>query len=207
MAEKPKTIVKVAKYRILKPAGDMTWSELGQMLRDVRYRVYRLANLAASEAYLNFQIKRQDRTSEYKIAKIGELSERLSDMLKQEGFDDKEIKKFSRKGALPAYVYSPLHMYKIRAIKWKEVLSGRCSLPTFRNNISIPIRCDQPIHRRLEMADSGNVEVDLMICRVPYPRVVLATAALDDSQKSILNRLLDNKTGHPDKKVVSFSNV
>jgi hypothetical protein len=29
VAEKEKRLVKVAKYRILKPAGEMTWRELG----------------------------------------------------------------------------------------------------------------------------------------------------------------------------------
>ena len=58
MAAKKKTIFKVAKFRILKPAGEMTWDELGRMLRDVRYRVYRLANLAVSEAYLSFHLWR-----------------------------------------------------------------------------------------------------------------------------------------------------
>ena len=39
----------VLKLEILKPANEMSWSELGKLLRNVRRRVYRLANLTMSE--------------------------------------------------------------------------------------------------------------------------------------------------------------
>ena len=47
----PKRITKVLKLEILKPAGEMKWAQLAKLLRDARYRVFRLANLAVSEAY------------------------------------------------------------------------------------------------------------------------------------------------------------
>ena len=46
--------VKVAKFEILKPVGDMKWKEFADLLRKVRYRVFRLANLCVSEKYLQF---------------------------------------------------------------------------------------------------------------------------------------------------------
>ncbi len=197
MTDKTKTIVKVAKFRIHKPTGEMTWQELGKLLDNTRYRVYRLANLAVSEAYLNFHLWRTGKSEQYQTRKIGELSQQLRKMFQQENHDEEEMNRFSKKGILPDYVVSALYQYKIRAItnpaKWREVIRGKASLPTFRNNIAIPVRCDKDEQRRLEKADSGEVELDLMICTKPYPRIVLKTHKLDSGQTAILERLLDNK--------------
>lgn len=197
MAEKTKTLVKVTRLRILKPMGDMTWSELGQTLRDVRYRVFRLANLVISEAYLNFHAYRSGKSKEFKAETYGKLSRRLRDMLIEDGMDEKELNRYSKTGALPDTVAGALSQYKIRGItsptKWRQIVRGQASLPTFRLNMAIPIRCDKATHHRLERTDSGDVELDLMVCRRPYPRIVLETAKLNPGPRAILDRLLDNK--------------
>ena len=64
----PKRITKVLKLEILKPAGEMKWAQLVKLLRDARYRVFRLANLAVSEAYPTFTcsgpaVRRNSRSS------------------------------------------------------------------------------------------------------------------------------------------------
>jgi len=202
MKEKSKTLVKVARLRILKPAGDMTWSELGEMLRTVRYRVFRLANLAVSEAYLGFHMFRTQRAAEFKAETMGKLSRRLREMLIEEGVDEKELNCYSLTGAVPDTVAGALHQYKIRGItsptKWRQVVRGQAALPTFRNDMSIPIRCDKPYQRRLEKTEAGEVEVELMICRKPYPRIVLGTADVGPGQEVILERLLQNKDNSSD---------
>jgi IS605 OrfB family transposase len=58
--------------------------------------------------------------------------------------------------------------------------------------MAIPVRCDKPGHRRLERSGNGDTELDLMICRRPYPRVLLATGTLGPGQRDILDRLLAN---------------
>lgn len=194
-------LVKVLKLRILKPTGGMTWNELGTLLGDVRYRVFRLANLAISEAYLDFH-KRRSGGEEASRVKVSELNRRLRKMLDQE-IQVKEGKstpheRFSKDGALPASVVDALSMYKLRALtsrsKWSEVIRGKASLPTFRLDMAIPVRCDKPGDRRLERTAEGEVEVELKVCLKPYPRVVIATDrnSLGDGQREILERLLSN---------------
>lgn len=75
--------VKVLKLHILKPADDMPWKELGSILRDVRYRVFRLANLAISESYLNFHKKRTSQT-EIPTEKFSQLNKNLMNMILEE---------------------------------------------------------------------------------------------------------------------------
>jgi len=202
MKEKAKTLVKVARLRILKPAGDMTWPELGNMLRTVRYRVFRLANLAVSEAYLGFHMFRTKRAEEFKAETMGKLSRRLREMLIEEGVDEKDLSRYSQTGAVPDTVAGALSQYKIRGItsptKWRQIVRGQVALPTFRNTMSIPVRCDKLYQRRLEQGDSGEVEVELMICRNPYPRVVLGTGDLNPGQQAILERLLQNTDNSAD---------
>lgn len=194
--KKSKRITKVAKFRILKPAGDMMWDELGRMLRDVRYRVFRLANLAVSEAYLAFHLWRKGLETEYKRSTIDNLNKSLRQMLANEGLEDEQLNRYSRKGAVPSYVTSPLSKYKISSItnknKWKQVIRGQSSLPTFRNDMAIPVRCDSPANRRLEQTENGDVEVDLMLCLKPYPRIVLGTKNMGGGQEAILERLIAN---------------
>lgn len=69
-----KRFAKVLKLQILKPAGSTTWKELAQLLRDARYRTFRLANLAVSENYLAFHLFRTGRAAEFKRATIGQLT-------------------------------------------------------------------------------------------------------------------------------------
>jgi IS605 OrfB family transposase len=199
-----KTHTKVVRFRILKPADGRSWKELQELLKAVRYRVFRLANLAVSEAYLKFHMFRMGQAESYKTETIGKLNQRLRQMLIDEAEKAKKANSFepdlfSPTGALPDTVVGALSQYKIRAItnksKWSEIIRGQASLPTFRLNMSIPVRCDKPGQRRLKRADADDVEVELMICRKPYPRVVLATRekGMGESQLVILNRILDNK--------------
>ena len=202
MATKEKRIVKVARFRILKPAGDMTWAELGQSLRDARYRVYRLANLAVSEAYLNFHLWRTGQAAEFKTAKMSELNRRLRDMLANEKTPPEQLNRFSQSGALPDYIVGALTKYKIAAItninKWQQVVRGQMSLPTFRGDMAIPVRCDKPDYRRLEQMENGDIHLDLQICMRPYPRVMLGTRNIGDGQTAILERLLANTSQSAD---------
>jgi len=196
LAEQPRH-TKVLKLHILKPSGDMTWKELLELLREARYRVFRLANLAVSEAYLNFHQKRISPDFNSKRQTIGQLNRALREMLEQEG--KKNNDRFSKNGALPDTVASALSRYRLHPLtskkKWSEVLRGNISLPTFRRDMAIPVRCDKPGQKRLEKTNDGQVEVDLMICTHPYPRVVLATQdkSLGDGARTILAHLLENK--------------
>lgn len=196
MDAKQKRIVKVARFRILKPAGDLPWDDLGQLLRDARYRVYRLGNLAVSEAYLNFHLWRTGRAAEFKTAKMSELNKRLREMLAAEGTPPEQLDRFSKTGALPDYIVGALTQYKVGAVtnikKWGDVVRGHASLPTFRGDMAIPVRCDKPENRRLEQTESGEVHLDLQICMRPYPRVVLGTRNIGDGQTAVLERLLAN---------------
>ena len=203
MAEKAKRTTKVAKFRILKPSDGMTRPDLGRILRDAQYRVFRLANLIVSEAYLNFHLFRTGQSETFKTATPGQLSRRLRQMLLEEMEKKKtrdaaeQLDRFSRTGALPDTIVGALSQYKIRAVtnvnKWRQVIRGEASLPTFRRDMAIPVRCDKPNQRRLERTDSGEVELELMICRKPYPRVILQTGNIGDGQSAILERLLANK--------------
>lgn len=188
--------VKVAKFRILKPCN-MEWDEFGTMLRNVRYRVFRLANLAVSEAYLNYHLFKNKEKGQYTPVSMGALNKQLREILIKEGTPEEDLNRFSRNGVLPSYVTDALSKYKIHAItnlkKWKDVINGRVSLPTFRNDMAIPVRCDKPGASRLEKTESGEVEVNLMICMSPYPRVLLGTKNIGDGQEAILQRLLANK--------------
>jgi len=190
--------VKVLKLEVLKPTGDISWKELGALLRDVRYRVFRLANLAVSEAYLSYHLWRTGRTEQFVARKLSQLNKDLREMLREEGVTEERSSRLAKVGALPSYVSDALSQNKIRGLtsrsKWRQVTTGKSSLPTFRANMSIPIRCDKPKQRRLEGSLGTDVELDLMICVRPYPRVVLKTAKLDGSPRVILGRLLDNPT-------------
>lgn len=194
---KPNTMFKVLRLEVLKPAGDTTWKELGEILKTTRYRVYRLANLAVSEAYLGFHLFRTGQADSFRTETIGNLSRRLREMLLDEGVSKDDLDSSSVTGALPDTVVSALYQYKIRAVtalsKWREVVRGKSSLPTFRANMAIPIRCDKPQQRRLEKTEKGDVELELMVRRRPYPRIVLKTGKLNAGQRSILERLLENK--------------
>lgn len=189
---------KVLKLEILKPAEGMTWDELGTLLRAVRYRVYRLSNLAISERYRAFADWRAGRADESTARKLSELNKELLGFLKQEpAFDEGLQERIAKQASLPANVTDAIAQYKLQALtsksKWQDVVRGKTSLPTFRLDIAIPIRCDKPSQRRLERAENGDVMLDLSCCISPYPRIVLKTAKLDGSARAILDRLLENK--------------
>ena len=203
---------KVLKLKIIKPVN-MDWKELGQSLRDTRYRVYRLANLAVSEAYLAFHLWRAGKTDAVSKATAGQLNRRLREMILEEAKKRKapdetetedngkrieaEMNKFSKTGALPDTVAGALFIYKIKGLiskgKWTQVIRGQSSLPTFRNNMAIPIRCDKKTQRRLERSEKG-VELELMIRNKPYPRVLLGTQGIGQGAEAIVERLLESKS-------------
>ncbi len=193
---------KVVRFRILKPADETSWHDLASTLRDARYRVFRLANLIVSEAYLRFHLYRSGQLEAHETDTPNALNRRLRDMLREEGVPESDVDRYSQTGALPDVVCSALSKYKTRAVttrsKWQDVTRGKASLPSFRLNMPIPIRCDKRYHRRLERAPNGDVELDLMVCLKPYPRVVLETGKLTGSPRVTLERMLDNVDQSPD---------
>jgi len=214
----PERQFKVLKLKIIKPVN-VDWKELGQSLRGARYRVYRLANLAVSEAYLAFHLWRAGKVDALPKAKASELNRRLREMLFEEaslrrkkagnesggkaaGEDaaviEEGMNKFSKTGALPDTVTGALFMYKVRGLitneKWKQVIRGQSALPTFRGNMAVPIRCDKAHQRRLERTGGGDVVLDLMIRNQPYPRVLLGTQGIGEGAAAVIDRLLDNES-------------
>jgi IS605 OrfB family transposase len=193
---KSKRHVKVLRLQILKPAGDMTWDQLGKLLREARYRTFRLANLAVSELYLAFHSWRTGRAEDFKTVSMGQLNRRQRTMLQEEGASEHELDRFSPTGALPDTVCSALSQYKIRAItspkKWREIVTGKSSLPTFRLGMAIPIRCDKAEHHRLERQENGDLVLSLMVCARPYPRLILRSGSLSGGIAETIDRLLAN---------------
>jgi len=189
-------IQKVLKLRILKPTEELSWQDFARLLYDVRYRVFRLANLAVSEAYLNFHLFRTKRVAEYKTSTIGTLNRQLREMLLEEKVLPEYQDHFSKTGALPDMVVSALSQYKLqgllKAAKWKQVIRGQTSLPTFRNNMAIPIRCDKSDHPRLQKKENGDITLQLRCCCAPHPTVVLQTGKIGGSAEATLKKLLDN---------------
>lgn len=200
----PKRHVKVLRLQILKPAGEMTWDQLGKLLREVRYRTFRLANLAVSELYLAFHFWRTGRADEFKPVSMGNLNRRQRTMLQQEGVGENELDRFSPTGALPDTVCSALSQYKIRGItspkKWRDIVNGKSSLPTFRLGMAVPVRCDKAEQCRLERTENGDLVVSLMICARPYPRLILRSGSLSSGTRETIDQLLANPeqllTGH-----------
>jgi IS605 OrfB family transposase len=196
---------KVAKFRILKPAGDMKWKDLAKIFRDTRYRVFRLANMAISEEYLKLYLNRTGK--DYEVQSIYYLSKQLrdimiSEILKKDPEKDREdliceMNRYSKNGVLPSVVVEALHQNKIRAVmtgdKLRDILTGKSSLPTFRLGMPIPIRCDKNVHRKIIKEEDGNHTVELMIGMRPYPKVILKTSKLDGSSKKIIEELVSNK--------------
>jgi len=192
--EKTNRLQKVATFQIVKPVN-MSWNEFGKMLRDVRYRLSRLANMAVSETYQNlhqrYRLKNQDAP---KSVKIGQLSRSLRKILLEEGVEEESLSRYSKMCVLPDTIAGAFSRYKISAIDWRKVLTGKISIPNYKANLSIPVRCDKPHQRRLERTETGEIEVDLMICNKPYPRVLLSTRTISDGQRAVLERLVSNQT-------------
>jgi len=88
MPDTEKRLQKVAPFEIFKPVN-MSWSDFGKMLRDVRYRLYRLANMALSEKYLEFQKKKMGQSSQRKHTLVTILNRTLREILIKEGIKDK----------------------------------------------------------------------------------------------------------------------
>ncbi|MCG3131796.1 MAG: hypothetical protein FLDDKLPJ_02606 [Phycisphaerae bacterium] len=193
----PTRLNKVLKLRILKPADDRTWGNLGALLREVRYRVYRLANLYLSEMYLGFHRHRTGDAPGWQKPNVSELNKRLLEMLGQETQKPASIRRLGASGgALFSCVTDALSQNKLRALtartKWIDVLKGKSSLPTFRLNMAVPVRADKSQHRRLVRQPDGSVTLDLMLCPKPHPRVLLATQKIGDGAAAVLDRLLNN---------------
>jgi len=201
MEEGTKRLQKVTKFQIIKPVN-MTWEELGKMLRDVRYRLWRLANMAVCENYMRFYKWETGEEEANEIYKVKTINRNLRRMLIDEKkADEKDLLRYSRNGAVSGYINGAFEKMKLRAItsksKWREVLRGKSALPLFRRDLAIPINCSDHKPSIIEKMESGEFEVDLRICQKPYPRVLLSTEKISDGERSILERLVSNKTNSP----------
>jgi len=193
-----KRLQKVAKFQIVKPLN-MSWPALSKMLYNVRYRYWRLANMAVCENYMRFYRWRMGQTDSNDHHKVKIINRFLRKMLIEEkNADEKELSKYSREGAVSGYVYGAFEKTKLSAVKssskWKKIITGKESLPLFKKDLAIPINCSDHKPRLIEKTESGEFEVDLRICLQPYPRILLSTAKISDGQKAILERLVSNKT-------------
>jgi len=198
MPDAEKRLQKVATFEIVKPVR-MSWSEFGKMLRDVRYRYWRLANMAVCENYMRFyqwRTQQTDANDRYKVKTINRILRKM--LIEEKNADEKELSRFSRDGAVSGYIYGAFEKTKLSAVKssskWKKVIAGKESLPVFKKDLAIPINCSDRQPRLIERTDSGEYEVDLRICQQPYARVLLSTARISDGQKVVLERLVSNNT-------------
>lgn len=202
MTNKEKRLQKVTKFEIVKPVH-MTWGELGKMLREVRYRLWRLANMAVCENYMRYYRWRTGKTEQNENYKVKILNRKLRKMLIEEKqADEKNLLGYSRDGAVSGYICGAFEKMKLSAIKskskWREVVRGKSSLPLFRKDLAIPINCSDRKPRLIEKTESGDFEVDLRICRKPYPRVLLSTRTISGGERAILERLVTNKANSLD---------
>jgi len=198
MPDKEKRLTKVATFQIVKPVN-MSWNDFGKILRDVRYRLFRLANIAVSEAYLNFHKKyRMGQTDSEGMHKVSTLDKILRKTLIKEGVKENELSRYSRNGAVSGYIYGAFEKTKLNAVrsqsKWRDIIRGKVSLPVFKRDLAIPINCSDHRPSMIEKTESGEYEVNLRMCQKPYPRVLLSTAKISDGQKAVLERLVSNKS-------------
>lgn len=217
MPDKEKRLTKVATFQIVKPVNMSwdAWNKQLNILRRVRYILWRFANLALSEAYLNFYKSKKGLAGE-KLT-VGELNKNLRKTLIEEGkskkekepFTKEELSHYSENGALSGYVYGAFWNNEFRSVtsksKWSDVIKGRVSLPVFRKDLAIPIQCNKVSLSRIEKTEAGDYEVDLRICMqqkefLPkgYPRVLLSTERISDGQRAVLERLVSNTTNSPE---------
>ena len=199
---------KVTKFQIIKPLNNMAWSELGKILRDVRYRYWRLANMSVCENYMRFhrqfrmgtKQETKDSNENHKVKILNRLLRKM--LIEEKQADEEELSKFSRDGAVSGYICGAFEKIKLSSIKskskWRDVLRGKSSLPLFRKDSAFPINCSDNKPSMIEKTNSGEYEVDLRICQKPYPRVLLSTAKISDGEKAILERLVSNKTNSLD---------
>jgi IS605 OrfB family transposase len=203
--DKGKRLTKVATFQIVKPVN-MSWNEFGKMLHDVRYRYWRLANMAVCENYMRFyrwRTQQTDTNDHYKVKIINGILRKM--LIEEKNADEKELSRYSRDGAVSGYVYGAFTQTKLSAItsksKWGEVIKGKSALPLFKRDTSIPIMCTDKKPSMIEKTASGEYEVDLRICLKDkqlrpngYPSVLLSTTKISDGQKAVLERLVSNKT-------------
>jgi putative transposase len=187
---------KVTKFQIIKPVN-MTWNEFGKIIRDVRYRYWRLANMAVCENYMRFYKWRTGQSEQNEHYKVKVLNRLLRKMLIEEKqADEKDLSKYSRDGAVSGYICGAFERIKLSAIKskskWTEIIRGKSALPLFKKDLAIPINCSDHKPCLVERTDSGEFEVNLRICLKPYPRVLLSTAKISDGEKAVLDRLVSN---------------
>ena len=203
MASKKERLQKVTKFQIVKPIN-MTWGEFGKMLRNVRYRYWRLANMAVCENYMRFhQQVRMRQTDSNEIHKVKVLNRDLRKMLIEEKqADEKELMRYSRDGVVSGYICGAFETMKLSAIKskskWREIMRGKSALPLFKQDTAVPINASDNSPKLIEKTESGEYVVDLRICQQPYPRVLLSTAKTSDGERTILERLVSNKANSPE---------
>src|SRR5690606_21327429 len=106
---------------------------------------------------------------------------------------------FSRKGALPSNVLDALTQGIIKpqatGQNWSDVCKSNSSLPTYKRNLPVCIRCDKPEHRKVFVDEDGDHKLDLGVTLGAKCRVVLRTRKIDGSQKTILQRLVTPNSG------------
>jgi hypothetical protein len=148
--EEKKYLTKVARYEILKPekwvggdkdGEDCTWSELGEVLRDIQYLEAKIANNFLSDRYVG------SRQKEYEARKISQINAEVrKQLLATNDWTEAKFNRFSKKGALPSSVTDSLKTAvidpQISGENWKEVMNGNSSLPTYKRSLPICIRCD-----------------------------------------------------------------
>ncbi len=191
---------KVATFQILKPVT-MTWGELGKMLHNVQYRFWRLANMAVGECYMRFhrqiRLGQAEEGEDYKVKNLNRLLRKM--LIEEKNADEAELTRYSRDGAVSGYITGPFENNKLSALKskakWREVISGKSALPVFKKNLAIPINASDKVNPAvIEKTEQGDFVVDLRICQKPYPRVMLSTAKISNSERAVLERLASNKS-------------
>ena len=208
MPDTEKRFQKVATFQIAKPVN-MTWDELGKILRNVRYCLFRLANMAIAEYYLNFHQKIRMKYSDTdENRKLKNINRKLRQMLIEEykkrnqGISENELSKYCRDGAVSGYICGAFEKIKLSSIKskskWRKVITGENALPVFKRDIAIPINCSDHNPSIIEKTETEEYQVDLRICQKPYPRVTLSTAKISDGQKVVLERLVANRANLPE---------
>jgi len=194
-----KRLVKVLPFQVVK-STNMSWLDFSKALRDVRYRLWRLANIAISERYVQFQqwynadkqeVLPSDSNERHKLKTINRILR--NKLVKEKHATEEELSKYSRDGAVSGYVYGAFDKMYLSALtsksKWREVITGNTSLPVFKRDMAIPM----PSDTKIEKTESGGYEVDLPICMKAYrPRILLSTAKLSAGQKAVLERLVEN---------------
>ena len=207
MPDTEKRLQKVTKFQIIKPVN-MPRTQLGKMLHDVRYRFWRLANMAVCENYIRFhkQIRmgqansQEDSDENYKIKTLNRILRQM--LIEEKQADEEDLNRYSRYGAVSGYICGAFERIKLSAIKskskWRQVLRGESALPLFRRDLAIPVNCSDHQPRLIEKTQSGEYEVDLRICQKPYPRVMLSTATISAGERAILERLVSNRTNSLD---------